>query len=194
MSDMADTMEMELVLTGARAGKTIKLRDIQFTDGRAKINGPIDKVKGVATYYGRTYKAFPVGSKALQTAQENDNGNSNLQASAGSRTANKVPGDAQSARNTGQANADNAGNDNAKTTGAGNSASGDGKGVVKLSPAEEDAKITEALKLLDGKDDEHWTGQGKPALAIVTELTGIKVTRARLDALAPNFDRSVATQ
>jgi len=50
--------------------------------------------------------------------------------------------------------------------------------------------VTEALRLLDPKDDSHWTTDGAPRLDVVQALSGVSdLKRADLVALAPQFTR-----
>ena len=50
--------------------------------------------------------------------------------------------------------------------------------------------VLEALALLEQDNDEHWTNDGKPALAVVRELTEKpELTRAEITAAAPHFTR-----
>lgn len=51
-------------------------------------------------------------------------------------------------------------------------------------------KLTAALKALDPANDEHWTRDGAPALAILSELAGEKVLRSDISVVAPQFMRN----
>jgi len=54
-------------------------------------------------------------------------------------------------------------------------------------------KITDALKKLDPKNDDHWTASKQPAMAAVEELMGDKtITRADVDKAADGFTRDTA--
>jgi septal ring factor EnvC (AmiA/AmiB activator) len=51
--------------------------------------------------------------------------------------------------------------------------------------------IIEALKTLDPKNDEHWTGNGDPVIAVVSELIkDPKLKRAQITEAAPEFNRN----
>lgn len=50
--------------------------------------------------------------------------------------------------------------------------------------------ILTALAQLDSSNDEHWTTSGLPAMAIMQALAGAEVTRAQVNAVAPNYTRS----
>jgi len=54
--------------------------------------------------------------------------------------------------------------------------------------------VTAALNGLDASEDDDWTSGGKPAMDRLKTLTGsITLTRAEVDALAPEFIRPTAT-
>lgn len=53
-------------------------------------------------------------------------------------------------------------------------------------------EITAALELLDGSEDKHWTSAGLPAVEAVAELAGKSVTRAAIEAIAPDLKRPAA--
>lgn len=72
----------------------------------------------------------------------------------------------------------------------------DAKAEAEREAAEAEAKAKEpdavkaALELLDPKNDEHWTGGGKPSMDAVKEFTGsTTITRAEVDEIAPDFKR-----
>lgn len=70
---------------------------------------------------------------------------------------------------------------------------GDGKpgGVPQAEPAD-DEQVKAALELLDPSKDEDWTAAGLPAVEAVATLAGGKVTRAQIEALAPDLTRDTA--
>lgn len=49
--------------------------------------------------------------------------------------------------------------------------------------------IKEALEQLDTMEDSHWTADGAPATAAVSEIMGEKVTRQQITDAAPKFSR-----
>ena len=59
-------------------------------------------------------------------------------------------------------------------------------------PAENSAAVKEAVNGLDHADDAHWTAAGLPSTDAVTDLAGVKVTRADIDAAVPGFNRAAA--
>lgn len=52
-----------------------------------------------------------------------------------------------------------------------------------------DDMIKEALGKLDPANDEHWTADGKPAMAALNALLPAEITRSRLEEVAPDFRR-----
>lgn len=56
-------------------------------------------------------------------------------------------------------------------------------------------KIFTALAALDPSNDEHWTREGLPVVAVVANLSGLlTLKRADITALAPDFDRELAAE
>lgn len=49
--------------------------------------------------------------------------------------------------------------------------------------------LKEALASLDPSNDEHWTKEGLPILAVLANLIGTDVSRADVTAIAPAFNR-----
>lgn len=56
-------------------------------------------------------------------------------------------------------------------------------------PAASAEDITAAIALLDGKNDDHWTAAGLPAVEAVAELTGKAVSRKAIEEAAPDAKR-----
>ena len=53
------------------------------------------------------------------------------------------------------------------------------------------ATILAALELLEHDNKDHWTARNDPSTDAVKAITGLEVTRAELDAIAPDFKRKV---
>ena len=51
-----------------------------------------------------------------------------------------------------------------------------------------------ALAQLDPKNDEHWTADGQPVLAVLSDWTGDKITRAGVKEIAPDLSRENAPE
>lgn len=59
----------------------------------------------------------------------------------------------------------------------------------KAQPAQKD-KLAKALAQLDADNDEHWTQDGKPAISVVAELSGVSdIKRKDLESLFPEVRR-----
>jgi hypothetical protein len=52
--------------------------------------------------------------------------------------------------------------------------------------------LKQALKLLDPQNDEHWTAGGLPRVEALEQLTGTQLSRADVEAAAPDLKRSNA--
>lgn len=52
-----------------------------------------------------------------------------------------------------------------------------------------DDHIKAALAKLDPANDDHWTSDGKPAMAALNALLPAEITRSRLEEVAPDFAR-----
>ena len=65
---------------------------------------------------------------------------------------------------------------------------------TKFSEASSDVglneKIKDALSLLDHTNDEHWTAAGLPEVRVVKDLVGESVSRADIEAVAPELRRN----
>lgn len=64
--------------------------------------------------------------------------------------------------------------------------------AVVIPPGDVKPTLGEALALLDPENDSHWTSNNLPGLDDLTALTGEKVTRAEVEAVAEGFTRAKA--
>ncbi len=62
----------------------------------------------------------------------------------------------------------------------------------ETTPRTDPMPIASALSALDPADDTHWTASGKPSVAAVSDIVGAPVTRADIDAAAPDLTRDAA--
>ena len=174
------TQLITLVLTGGRTGYTGPVGKYQFVNGEADV----PMIGSALKYMAICFAAHPKGSKELVVAQEKDaHGNVVTPASSGGGPADTVPSDVHE-----DGTSDEAATlvDGAADTGepaSEHGAEGDG---------ERDARIQEALTLLDSNDDEHWTQGGKPAVHTVSDILNEPVSRSDIDAAAPDFKREGA--
>lgn len=49
--------------------------------------------------------------------------------------------------------------------------------------------IVAALGLLEHDNDDHWTARGEPAVSVVEQVSGLTLTRAEIEAAAPDVVR-----
>lgn len=52
--------------------------------------------------------------------------------------------------------------------------------------------VADALQALDPANNDHWTSRGVPSIDAMAKLLGRSVTRAEIEAVAPDYTRSVA--
>ena len=205
---------MDLVLTGARAGKTVKLNGKQFVGGVLRLRGSHDQLEPVASYYGRAYAAFPAGSKALIQAQKRDalakeHGKSHSDPDAKPGTTNVVSrastdghsGQDQTPASSTQhegSDGSEAGSEGIRAGGSGHTDAGIRSGQVteqQQSNANGDLnRIRDAVMLLDPDVAENWTDDGKPSVNAVAEAANDpSITRKQIDAAAGDWTRGQAS-
>jgi len=187
----------KLVLTGARTGKTCVLNKYQFVNGITYVEGPDKDVDGISKYFAVAYKAFPEGSAELAYMQRVDHDNSKLQevlhgishaapdsqpGRSGEVSSNIQPGRVGLAQKGPNAGA------GAATPPPGST------GSVPGGPGHADAGLDElkrAVVQLNPSNDEHWTSEGKPAIAALAQICRrANITRAEVEAAAPGVTRS----
>lgn len=205
---------VDLVLTGARAGLTVRLNGKQFTNGVLRLRGSHEQLEPVLSYYGRTFAAFPFGSPALKEAEARDaaakaeaNGKHQADTAAQSGQADGVAGSGANGAarppETGGAPNLNSGNNGAQGGGAGVRSSGDGHtdtGVGAGQPQQQQQdqasdlnKVREAALALDANVDDNWTPDGKPSVeAVAAALSDPAVSRRHIDAAAADWSRELA--
>ena len=171
-----------LVLTGARAGLTVKLGMYQFTDGKIPLRGTAQDVEAMSHWMAVNYAAYPEGSQELEAF----NGQCDPSAPAEQDAEQAVLDRVQPAgEGTPQAKA----GDVQPADGA---VEGPSDGSIPDGDGHEDSglhRLQGALGQLDVTDDSHWTGIGRPAVAAVEHFLGYKTTRAAIEAVAPDFSR-----
>lgn len=178
------TVRRTLVLTGGRAGATCVLAKYRFVDGRLTLEGSPTTVDKLTMFLGRTYKAFPEGSRELEEAT---NGlHSEIRAEVGGGgPAPLSSGDRPRERGAPSVPAPDVGpGDAAPTRGTTQLPARDGHAQPGLHGGSVRIEAVRAgVARLDPRNDEHWAVDGKPALAIVSVLAGLSdLTRAELDA------------
>lgn len=177
---MSDIMSVTLVLTGGRAGKTCTLGKHHFVDGKCVVKSQSRAIGSVVRYMGRVYQAYPLGSEELAKVEEVANGQADADPRDGGGKADAVPGDVHQDGSAEENAVDEPGDDVGGGDPAEHRPERDGL---------RDSRIIEALTNLDHANDEHWTNAGKPAIHVVSQIINDNVSRAELDALAPDFKR-----
>lgn len=216
---MASNMTVTLVLTAARTGATCTLGKYDFVGGRCRVSGPTKAVMGAANYMGKCYAAFIEGSEELKEAQakwdafcesqaktaktnrpatpkktEAPDGERDIHTGGEPDASEKVHGDAgsdgeESAEVPESQRAVDAG---AETGDSGGVPGGDRHQDTRVPPEPDIAKrelIEAALSALDHGNDDHWTQEGKPAVAVVTDVAGENISRQMIEVVAPEFVR-----
>lgn len=193
---------MKFILTGANAGKTMKVNVVQFVNGEGIFKGELAKMGGLIAYLA-SYNAYPVGSEELAHAQIRDHEN----AGGIDGTSEVLAGPA--GPDTGGAPADISGTGTgsgpesvgASTDGAGTGSEGDGvqggrevdEGKQAPSPDAAMLKIIDGINSLDPSVDDHWTDAGLPRVDAVAHASGVvSVTRKDIEAAMPGWNREKA--
>ncbi len=177
---------LNLRLTGGRTGKTVVLGGYQFVDGMTVVVGNEKSVPGIVKYLGRTYKAFPEGSRELKHAsdiQEGSESGTSAQVQSGSEPGNRpvaeVPADIGSGTDGGPEG----------DTGSVPTRNGHQDPRKHQYPSDAD-RVLEAVTSLDRSDDECWTVDGLPRVDAVSKATGIaNLTREKIEAVVPGPQR-----
>lgn len=197
---MSTIIQTTFVLTGALAGRTIRLgsQPYAFEKGRLTITAPAEEVALHARFLERNWQAYPEGHPALKEVPD---GQRDLQEGSQPDGQQPVHGDVQpvgGGTEAGDAAPVSGGGVEAEAGQAGSVPGGDGQ-PAQLNPAgdppppEVNAKLQKAVQSLDPADDNHWTKDGKPAMTAVEKLYGsAAITRADVEAVAPGWTREKA--
>jgi hypothetical protein len=197
---MSAIIQTTFVLTGALAGRTIRLgsQPYAFEKGRLTITAPAEDVALHARFLERNWQAYPEGHPALEGQTD---GQREVQTNTQQDGQPPVSSDVQPNGGGTEAGgeADNgAGATDPEAGQAGSVPGGDGQ-QAQLNPAgdppppEVNTKLQKAVQSLDPADDNHWTRDGKPAMSAVEKLYGSAgITRADVEAAAPGWTREKA--
>lgn len=197
---MSTIIQTTFVLTGALAGRTIRLgsQPYAFEKGRLTITAPAEEVALHARFLERNWQAYPEGHPALKEVPD---GQRDLQEGSQPDGQQPVHGDVQpvgGGAEAGDAAPVSGGGVEAEAGQAGSVPGGDGQPAVLTDPAKEptvelNVKLQKAVMSLDPADDNHWTKDGKPAMTAVEKLYGsAAITRADVEAVAPGWTREKA--
>jgi hypothetical protein len=202
-----------LVATGAKTGHTFVAGKHQFVNGITVVKGA-----GAVRYFGRVYKAYPVGSLELERAKEADacnllleitngvakvlnepkdklNGSSEIHSTVGiGRQGQQVSSSVQSSggESTKIPTADGGRTNDHQAGGTERVSSRGGQsdsGHDGDFPSER-GRILKALEALDNKNNEHWTNDGRPRIDAIEAVSGVTgLSRQHIDNVAPEFRR-----
>lgn len=186
---------MKFILTGAHAGKTIKINHVQFKDGVGDHPGPIDKMAGLIAYLA-TFNAYPAGSDQLAAAQKRDkeiaNGPSAILSGQGRGAESGLEADKPSTGETGGPGATGT-ETAAEGSGAGEEGGAQAGHVASQSQDPKTLKVIDAIKALSPDVPGNWTDEGLPAVAVVAEASGvIEVSRKDIETAMPGYTRAKA--
>lgn len=188
---MSNVIRTTFVLIGPHAGKTItlgKLTPFPFVDGKLTITATVEEMGLYANFLASNWQAYPEGHEAVE---EFFNGKREVHPDPESDGQPPLPGEVQpngeaSAAGGGEAEP-GAGAAEGEAGPAGSVSAGDGH------PPELNTRLLRAIESLDPGNDNHWTQDGKPAMAMVERLYGAAdITRADVSAAAPGYNREVA--
>lgn len=203
---MASNISVRLKLVGPRAGQTVVLQDRQFVNGFLDLIGPPRDISGAASYLLKCYGAYVDGSEECEKAEaryealleEMEAGNGNGDASSGSKPDPSKPVRGAVRPDGGgssEASVDDGGSDaQDQRGGAGVLSAGDRYENSRVHPEPDGQKrslIAEALRALDHGNPEHWTQDGKPAVAVVSDVAGENISRQMIEAVSPHFVRAL---
>lgn len=217
---MSALIQTIFFLTGALAGKTIRLGKFLFTEGQLTLNATPEDTALVARSLERNWQAYPKGHPALETTTQepSEDGKRDLPPGpTGSDGDADVHGGVQPEGAGSEAGGEagkGGGHAGPEAGEAAELAQGDGQpaGVTDAfaaaatggepeakkddePKAEVNTKLQKAIKKLDPKDDTHWTAAGLPAMSAVEGFYGAAdITRADVEAAAPGYTRAVAAK
>jgi hypothetical protein len=197
-------LKLPLYLNGHYAGKTIKLADIQFTNGKVVLYGSAQEVQSLANYLGKCYQAWPEGQRLNPETGEIEYGASTVQEERLSdlepkireeeRQAKEVP--ANVGTGTDESNMDERRGDSSRLGHEDPRLPSPEDGYDNPSTAKIDPeKLLGAMQRLNPEAKEHWRADGQPRIDAVAALYGSEgITRKDLQAVWPELTRDVKKQ
>lgn len=176
---------VKLIGTGYNKGRTFAPGNgVQVIDGVVEIP---DQHEGLIRWLGLVQNMFPEGSPELKAALERDklheaqNAGQGTGLQSGVRGAASTDGDAVKRSAAPAPAVQQPANDGPAAGAAERVPGGDGH----VNP-----RVGQALTKLDPTNDEHWTKDGKPAIAAVAALANLAtVSRADIERAAPGLTR-----
>lgn len=166
-------VERELLLTGALKGRTIRLGNVDFVDGRARIRGPVQDVESLHRYLHRCWE--------VATPGEVRDGQREL------HPAGEAPRDPVPPLDGGAPPA--VAGPEGEPADEGGGADEDEADTSAKAAAQRDALRGAALGL-DPDDDEHWTAAGRPSVSALSRILKRPVTRREIELAAGDVVRA----
>lgn len=180
---MSSLVKCKFILTGALAGKSLRLGKYNFVDGALVLEDTPENIAMHARSLERNWCVYPEGAAGLESKNEQRD-----------LSADSKPDGKQAVSGNGEPNGAGAAAGEGSAVGAGDASANAGKPAVQAGgngPAPElNQKLARAVAALDPMDDAHWTADGKPAMVAVSQFYGATdITRADVEAAAPGFRR-----
>lgn len=187
-----ETKTQRFVLVGPHVGKTLNVNGHPFVDGEYTFQGPAHQVESLAKIFKR-YAALPIEeAQAYQIEYVKANGSDEDKEKVAQFEAQRQSQQPQGEQTGEQTQAQT------EAPGSEDPNAGRGEGTGSQShdpnPPTDPVKPTlaEAIGTLDPEVDAHWTSNNLPSLDVLSELTGKKVGRADVDAVADGYTRAKA--
>lgn len=178
-------MKLTLTLTGAYAGKTVRLNHHQFVDGVLILEGGAQAVETAARILDRCYGAKTrdqLDGFQHQPSPASQSGNPKGVSGGLNGSPGKVLAEGDLRR-------DGLDNDDSAAGSAGVLSSGSGPADTGLHP-DKVRKIARAVALLDAENPDHWTQEGLPSVEVISQsLHDHDITRKMIEVAAPGLTR-----
>ncbi len=212
-------MNMQLVLVGALACKTVTLNKYKFIGGSLNIEGPEEDCMNLARFMARSYNAHPVGpaleaarAEYLRCLEITPKTKRPIEVTISVAEYERLKKEAAYGRHQqataaagpepvpavhGDVSADGRTSEGETDDGGPDAEAGEGDagGDPKVPDGEgaEADLLRKAVMVLDPDDETHWTDAGLPAMRAVEEAYGsTDITRADVEAVAPGWKRDRA--
>lgn len=199
-------LKLPLYLNGHYAGKTVKLANNQFTNGKIVLYGSAAEVNSLANYLGKCFQAWPEHIildpiTGAQVERKINHGSSTVQekglSDLGPEIREKVGQTEKVPANDGEgANVSDLHKRGDNSSGAGHEdprVSGTEGGLDGTSAAKIDGdKLLKSMQMLDPENGSHWRQDGLPRVDAVVQYYGSEgLTRKDLQAVWPELTREL---
>ncbi|MFA5702899.1 MAG: hypothetical protein WC982_05200 [Advenella sp.] len=188
-----ETETQRYLLVGPHTGKTLTVNGHPFVEGRYSFTGPAHQIASLTNIF-RRYSALPEAeAQAFQIEYIKANGTEEERKAVADFEARQSDGDSFLIPQTGGEQTGGEQTDGEQTDGeqtGGEQTDGEQTGGEQAGG--ERPTLGEAIGMLDPEDSDHWTSNNLPSLDKLSELTGKKVGRADVDAVAEGYTRAKA--